>query len=118
MRPLEVIGRSDGELERTVTRTKTVRMTVETETLMIVRRAKAVSAWCPHCRDEVAVITVNIDGARDAITAAQIREWLDRGKLHWWQPAKGPAQICVPSLLQGFESQQLQEFLKSQGNSL
>ena len=97
---------------------KTIRMTVETETLMIVRRAKAVLAWCPNCRGEVAVITVNVNSNTDAVAAAQIREWLDTGKLHSWQPANEPVQVCVPSLWQCFESQQLEEFLRSQGKSL
>ena len=98
---------------RTVTQ-RTIRMTVETEALMIVRRAKAVQAWCPDCHAEVAVIAVN--GGSDA--AARIREWLAAGKLHCWWPANGPAQICVPSLLQCFEAQQVQEFLRSLENSL
>ena len=116
MRPFEVIGRSDGELEPSV-KSKTIRMTVDIETLMIIRRAKTVVAWCPDCRGEVAVISVNIDGPTDA-AAAQIREWLHTGALHWWRPTNGPVQVCVPSLLQCFESQQLQEFLKFQGSSL
>jgi hypothetical protein len=81
---------------------KTTRITVETETLMIVRRAKAVLAWCPDCRAEVDVITVN-DGLQEPATAAQIQEWLGTGKLHFWQQADGPAQICVTSLLQCFD---------------
>ena len=40
---------------------KTTRITVETETLMIIRRAKVALAWCPKCRTEVEVIT--LDGA-------------------------------------------------------
>lgn len=102
------------QVEKIVT-PKTIRMTVETETLMIVHRAKVVLAWCPDCHAEVAVITVNLDATVYPFTATQIREWLDTGKLHWWQPANGPAQICVPSLLQCFESQQLRKFLRSPG---
>jgi hypothetical protein len=75
-------------------------------------------AWCPDCRAEVAVITLDVDGATDAIFAARINGWLAAGKLHLWQPADGPAQICASSLLQCFEPQQLREFLKSHENSL
>ena len=82
---------------------KTTRITVETETLMIVRRAKAGLAWCPDCRAEVDVITLDNDSLAKSITAAHIEEWLGTGKLHLWQPAQGPTQICVSSLLRCFE---------------
>ena len=76
------------------------RITVETETLLIVRRAKAAVAWCPDCRAEVDVITLDDDRLMDATAAAHLRKWLDAGRLHLWQPAIGSAQICVSSLLQ------------------
>ena len=81
---------------------KTTRITVETETLIVVRRAKATLAWCPDCRAEVDVITLDHDSLTEPSTAAQIHEWHATGKLHFWQSANGPAQICVTSLLQCF----------------
>lgn len=89
-------------MERAVA-VKTTRITVETETLMIIRRAKAALDWCPYCRAEVDVITLDNDGFAEPSTASQIQEWLGTGKLHLWQPATGPAQICVASLLRCFE---------------
>jgi hypothetical protein len=81
---------------------KTTRITVETETLVIVRHAKAAKSWCPACRAEVDVVTVDSDSVIEPATAAQIRERLATGKLHLSQPANGPIQICVSSLLQCF----------------
>lgn len=86
-------------MERAVA-VKTTRITVETETLIIVRRAKATLAWCPDCRAEVDVITLDHDSLIESATAAQIREWQSTGKLHLWQPGYGLARICVTSLLQ------------------
>jgi hypothetical protein len=86
-------------MERAVV-AKTTRITVETETLIIVRRAKAILAWCPDCRAEVDVITLDHDSLIESATAAQIHEWQRTGKLHLWQPAHGLARICVTSLLQ------------------
>jgi len=79
-------------------------MTMETETLMIVGRAKAVLAWCPDCRVEVTMIVVD-DGQAQPFATGRIRQWLDAGKLHSRQLIKGPVQICVPSLLQCFEQE-------------
>src|SRR5271165_449324 len=84
---------------------KTTRITVETDTLMVVRRARTISAWCPDCRAEVDAIALGSDSLAEAATAAQVQQWLDSGKLHYWQHADGPAQICVPSLLQSIESE-------------
>ncbi len=84
---------------------KTTRITVETDTLMVIRRAKAIPAWCPDCRAEVDAIALGSDSLAEAATAAQLQEWLDTGKLHFWQPTDGPAQVCVPSLLQSIESE-------------
>ena len=97
---------------------KTTRITVETETLMIVHRAIATLAWCPDCRAEVDAITLDNDSLAEPSTAAQIQEWLSTGKLHLWQPIDGPAQICVTSLLQCFELESVPTFCSSNDNQL
>jgi probable HAF family extracellular repeat protein len=97
---------------------KTTRITVETDTLMVIRRAKAIPAWCPDCRAEVDAIALGSDSLAEAATAAQLQEWLDTGKLHFWQPTDGPAQICVPSLLQSIESEGVRTCSPSHPNPL
>jgi probable HAF family extracellular repeat protein len=92
---------------------KTTRITVETDTLMVIRRAKAVLAWCPDCHAQVNVIALGSDSLAEAATAAQLQQWLDTGKLHLWQQGNGPAQICVPSLLQCVEGEEGQRFSSS-----
>ncbi len=86
-------------MERAVA-VKTTRITVETETLIIVHRAKAALDWCPDCRARVEVITLDRDSLIESASTAQIHEWQSTGKLHLWQPAHGLARICVTSLLQ------------------
>ncbi len=81
---------------------KTTRITVETDTLVIVRRAKAAVSWCPGCRDVVDVVTLDADSLVEQGTAAQIRQWQATGKLHLSDLGNGSAQICVNSLLQCF----------------
>ena len=79
---------------------RTTRITVETETFLVVRRAKAALAWCPECCAEVDVITLTEDSFSEPATAAQVEAWLRTGRLHLWYFADGTTQICVPSLLQ------------------
>ena len=82
---------------------KTTRITVETETLMIIRRAKVALAWCPECLNEVEVIMLDGGSLAEPFTAKQIQEWIGTGRLHFWQAADRPAQICVVSLLHCLE---------------
>jgi hypothetical protein len=96
-------------MERAVM-TKTTRITVETETQLVIRRAKAISAWCPGCRAEVDVIALDNDSLAGSITAAQIQELLGTDKLHFWQTANGSTQICLISLFRCLESGEVQTF--------
>jgi hypothetical protein len=90
--------------------TKTTRITVETETQLVIRRAKAISAWCPGCRAEVDAIALDNDSLAASITAAQIQELLGTNKLHFWQTANGATQICLISLFRCLESGEVQTF--------
>ncbi len=88
---------------------KTTKITVETESLTIIRRAKAFIAWCPDCQAEVEVITLANDGTVEGISAAQLERWPDTDKLHVWAPASGPTRICLSSLLRCFESKDVRK---------
>jgi hypothetical protein len=79
---------------------RTTRITVETETLTIVRHAKAAHAWCPGCHAEVDVIALPTTSLSDPETAPQMEQWIKRGRLHLRYSPEGTLQICVPSLLQ------------------
>ena len=78
---------------------RTTRITVETDTFLVVRRAKAALAWCPDCSTEVDAITLTRDSISDPATAAQVEAWLRTGNLHIWHSAEEAVQICVTSLL-------------------
>ena len=79
---------------------RTTRITVETDTFLVVRRAKAAPGWCPECAADVEVVTLTPDSFAEPATAAQVEQWLTTGKLHLWHNADGAVQICVTSLLQ------------------
>jgi hypothetical protein len=96
---------------------RTTKITVETESLVVIRRAKAVLTWCPECLANVETIMLDADSLAEPATATQIREWLATGKLHLWQPVNGSAQICVTSLLQCFELDEVGRFSQSNENA-
>lgn len=82
---------------------KTTRITVETETVTIVRQAEAVLAWCPECRARVQAITLQDESPAKPVNRAQIQQWLGTDRVHFWLTAEGPARICLSSLLQNSE---------------
>jgi len=98
-----------GQSERAVV-VKTTRITIETESLLVVRRGKTIVTWCPVCCAEVEVMTVEGDRLGEGIPSALLRKWLATGKLHFWGPEEGPVQICLPSLLQCFASEDARSF--------
>jgi hypothetical protein len=79
---------------------KSSRVTVETDTLLVVRRAKAVTAWCPACGAEVDAITLTPDSFAEPAAVAEMQQWLAAGRLHLWRSGEGQVQVCVGSLLQ------------------
>ena len=83
---------------------RATRITIETESLLVVRRGKTIVTWCPACCAQAEAMTLDGDSLADAIPSTLLRDWLAAGKLHFWSPDGGPAQICLTSLLRCFES--------------
>lgn len=84
---------------------RTTRITVETETLTVIRRAVLERAWCPACAAETDVIRLNRQSLGEA-SAVQLRQWADTGRLHRLHADSDIQQICLPSLLQCFEGEE------------
>lgn len=97
---------------------RTARVTVETDTVVVVRNARTAPAWCPDCQTEVDVITLDDVTLAEKGAAAQMHEWRNTGKLHSWQLTDGRAQICLPSLLQCFERQEIRPVHDTNANRL
>ena len=84
---------------------KTTRITIETESLMVVRRGKTVVTWCPVCYAEAEAMTLEGDSLGEEIPSTLLKDWLAAGKLHLWSSNGGPDRICLTSLLRCFESE-------------
>jgi len=82
---------------------KTTRITIETESLLVVRRSKTIVTWCPMCCALAEAMSLEGDSLGEDIHSALLSDWLAAGKLHLWSPDGGPAQICLKSLLQCLE---------------
>ena len=94
---------------------RTTRISIETETLLVIRRANAASARCPGCHADVDVIGLDSDCFAEPAIAARIQEWLANGKVHSWQTTNGPTQICLTSLFRCFELEVPERLCRSTG---
>ncbi len=73
--------------------TRTTKITIETEAMLVVRRGQTVMTWCPQCQAEVEVVL-----CEDA-AVAQLLGGTRAGSLHVWSTPGSSTQICLPSLL-------------------
>jgi hypothetical protein len=73
--------------------TKT-RITIETESTVLVRQGRTVMTWCPDCQAEVEVLLLS-----DGSSTAQLLSPLGSAALHVWTSNDGETRVCLPSLL-------------------
>ena len=78
---------------------KRTRITVETDSLLIVRGLTSRRAWCDRCEAEVEIVAMKETGVMTNLDQAAIEEWLDSEDLHHLQSTDGSALICLNSLL-------------------
>ena len=77
----------------------TTRITIETESLTIIRRATVESRWCPECRQQVESVALQ-DVPGTPGSGEQIQEWITDNHLHFWRPDDQPTRLCLKSLLE------------------
>ena len=76
---------------------RTTKITIETEAFLVIRQVRTVVAWCPGCQAEVDVVLLGED-------TAQLLSGLPPGTLHICSPPEGPVLICLRSLVQRSQS--------------
>ena len=64
-----------GQSERAVV-VKTTKITIETESLLVVHKGKSIVTWCPACDAEVEAMAVEGDSLWEGMPSAFLREWL------------------------------------------
>jgi hypothetical protein len=77
---------------------KTVRITIESERLLVIRHGASVREWCEQCATEVDMIPLESAAELGQVAAGTIQRLLDNEKLHM-SKLSGPVRICLNSLL-------------------
>ncbi len=78
---------------------KQTNITIETDSLMILRIGSSLRAWCPHCAAEREMIVLEEVGAITNSALGAVEAWLESEALHRLQTAEGTQLICLNSLL-------------------
>ena len=78
---------------------KKTTITVETDSLLILRGRNSIRAWCPRCAAEVEMIAMNDTGAISNLDQPELHEWLNSEELHRLQATDGSTLTCLNSLL-------------------
>ena len=78
-----------------------IRITVETERLMVIsERGRTVEGWCGGCDDTVELIRPVEAAALCGISFRMISRQIEKGVLHYVETSDGVCLICLNSLLQ------------------
>ena len=78
---------------------KRTRITIETDSLLVLRGRKSLWAWCPQCGAEAEMIPLNDVGVVSNLAPAEVQAWMESPDLHCRKMADGAALICLNSML-------------------
>jgi len=78
---------------------KRTKITIETDSLLILRGRSSRRAWCPLCVAEAEMIALENAGVVSNLDRPALEEWLNSGNVHRAQAADGSVLICLNSLL-------------------
>jgi hypothetical protein len=78
---------------------KRTRITIETDSLLVLRDRKLLRAWCPQCGAEAEMIPLNDVGVVSNLAPMEVQAWMESPYLHHTKTADGGALICLNSML-------------------
>jgi hypothetical protein len=78
---------------------KQTRISIETDSLLILRGRTSNRAWCPQCAEEVEMLALENAGIISNLDPRALEEWLNSGELHRVQTTGGLTLTCLNSLL-------------------
>ena len=78
---------------------KQTKITIQNDSLLILRGQSSRRAWCPLCGAEADMIALENACVITNLERAALEEWLNSGALHRAQTPDGWELICLDSLL-------------------
>jgi hypothetical protein len=78
---------------------KRTTITVETDSLLVLRGRRLLRAWCPECGAEGEMIPLNEVGVISNLTPPEVEAWVQSEDLHHTTAVDGRPLICLNSML-------------------
>ena len=78
---------------------KQTKITIETDSLLILLGRNLNRAWCPLCAKEVEIIALENVAVVSNLDQSALSEWLNAMELHEFQATGGAILLCLNSLL-------------------
>lgn len=78
---------------------KQTKITIETDSLLILRGRTPLRAWCQQCGGHVEMIPVGGVGVISNLPPPEVQAWMESEDLHRSQGSDGETLICLNSLL-------------------
>jgi hypothetical protein len=74
-------------------------ITMETDSLLVLRGQKSRRAWCPQCSAEAEMISLDEVGVVSNLPLAEVEAWIESSDLHQIGTAGGAVLICLNSMI-------------------
>ena len=78
---------------------RSTRITIETESLLVLQGRQLLRTWCPQCGRPAEMIPLDTLGVVSNLPQTEIQAWMEASELHQAKTADGAALICLNSLL-------------------
>ena len=75
------------------------KITIESDSLLILRGRSSLRAWCPDCGSEVEMIPLDGVGVISNLALPEVEAWIQSEDLHHTMAAAGDSLICLNSML-------------------
>jgi hypothetical protein len=85
---------------------KQTKITIETDSLLVLRGRTSLRAWCPRCAAEGEMVRLDGTGVISNLSPTEVEKWLESAELHRSQASDGSSLICLNSLLQRVRNKQ------------
>lgn len=88
-----------GQLQKATSVAKQTKITIETDSLLILRGQSSRRIWCPQCEAGREMIALENLGVISNLDRRALEEWLNSGEMHRVETGDGSTLICLTSLL-------------------
>ena len=81
-----------------MTKTRRMRITIQTERLLVMSSGKSLYSLCAACGEEVRMITIDQAATLARVNSRDIYREVEAGMLHFMETTEGSLLICFNSL--------------------